>query len=107
VDDPVITRAGLERLNEELERLKHDGRRAVAERLRHAATSEANLTQNADYIDARQALVSLEERIALLEHRRRSARVVAPRLGNGWVDVGERVRIRDLASGGRRPFARA
>jgi transcription elongation factor GreA len=101
MDDPVITRAGLKRLNEELERLKHDGRRAVAERLRHAATSEANLTQNADYIDARQALVSLEERIALLEHRRRSARVVAPRLGNGRVDVGERVRVRDLASGER------
>jgi transcription elongation factor GreA len=101
VDDPVITRAGLERLNEELERLKLDGRRAVAERLRHAATSEANFTQNADYIDARQALVSLEERIALLENRLRSARVVAPRLGNGRVDVGERVRVRDLASGDR------
>ena len=99
MDEPVITRAGLKRLRQELERLKHDGRRAVAERLRHAATSEANPAQNVDYIDARQELVSLEERIALLEHRLRSARVVAPRLGNGRVDVGERVRVRDLASG--------
>jgi transcription elongation factor GreA len=101
VEDPVITKEGLERLSEELERLKLDGRRAVAERLRHAATSEANFTQNADYIDARQELVSLEERIALLEQRLRSARVVAPSLGNGRVDVGERVRVRDLASGKR------
>jgi transcription elongation factor GreA len=101
VDEPVITREGLERLSDELERLKRDGRRAVADRLRHAATSEANFTQNADYMDARQELVALEERIALLEGRLRSARVVAPCLGNGRVDVGERVRVRDLASGKR------
>ena len=101
MDDPVITRKGLERLNDELERLKTDGRRDVAERLRRAATSEANPAQNIEYVDARQELISLEQRIALLEGRLRSARMVEPCVGNGRVDVGERVRVRDLASGER------
>jgi transcription elongation factor GreA len=101
VDDPVITREGLERLSDELERLKTDGRRGVAERLRRAATSEANPAQNIEYVDARQELISLEQRIALLEGRLRSAQMVEPCLGNGRVDVGERVRVRDLASGKR------
>jgi transcription elongation factor GreA len=101
MDDPVITRKGLERLNDELERLRTDGRRGVAERLRQAATTEANLAQNAEYLDARHELISLEQRIALLEGRLRSARMVEPCVGNGRVDVGERVRVRDLASGKR------
>jgi transcription elongation factor GreA len=101
VDDPVITRKGLERLNDELDRLKTDGRRGAAERLRRAATSEANPAQNNEYADARHELVSLERRIALLDDRLRSARMVEPCLGNGRVDVGERVRIRDLVSGQR------
>jgi transcription elongation factor GreA len=97
--EPVITRDGFERLNEELEQLKSEGRRLVADRLRHAAGSEANLAENADFLDARQEQARLERRIALLEEQIRSARIIAPRLGNGRVDLGERVRVRDLASG--------
>lgn len=99
MEELVITREGLERLNEELERLKSEGRRLVAERLRGAAASQANLIQNADYHDAREEQAQLEARIALLESRLRSAKVVAPCLGNGRVDLGERVRVRDLSSG--------
>jgi transcription elongation factor GreA len=43
----------------------------------------------------------LERRIALLEDRLRKARLVEPCLGNGQIDVGERVRVRDIASGKR------
>jgi transcription elongation factor GreA len=99
MQDAVITREGFERLSEELERLAGEGRRAVAERLRVAGASEANLVENAEYLDAREQQAQLERRIALLEERLRSARIVEPRLGNGCVDVGERVRVRDLSSG--------
>lgn len=99
MDDPVITREGLERLGKQLERLQGDGRRAVAERLRRASTSEANPAQNPEYVDAREELILLERRIALLEDRLRKARLVEPCLGNGQIDVGERVRVRDIASG--------
>jgi transcription elongation factor GreA len=96
--ETVITRDGLLRLSEELERLKTGGRREIAERLKHA-NGEANLAENADYLHAREEQALLERRIALLEGRLRSAQLVEPRLGNGRVDVGERVRLRDLASG--------
>jgi transcription elongation factor GreA len=96
-----ITRDGFERLNEELEGLKTEGRRLVADRLRHAAGSETNLAENADLLEARREQAQLERRIALLDHRIRSARIVAPRLGNGCIDLGERVRVQNLTSGKR------
>lgn len=95
----VITSEGFERLSNELERLKCEERRRVAERLRGAKTGEANLAQNAEYLDAREEKVQLERRIALLRERLRWSRVVAPCLGNGRVDPGERVRVREVTSG--------
>lgn len=95
----VITTEGFERLCEELERLKSEERRRIADRLRQAMTSEANLAQNMEYSDARDQKLQLERRISLLRERLRSAQIVAPRLGNGRVDVGERVRVREVVSG--------
>jgi transcription elongation factor GreA len=101
MDETVITREGLVRLREELERLTTVGRRAIAERLRHAATGEANPAENADYQHAREEQALLERRIALLEETLRVARPVDPEPGNGRVDPGERVRLHDLDSGER------
>ena len=95
----VITSEGFERLSNELERLKSEERRRVAERLRGAKAVEANLAQNAEYLDAREEKVRLERRIVLLRERLRWSRVVAPCLGNGRVDPGERVRVREVTSG--------
>jgi transcription elongation factor GreA len=95
----LITKVGLARLRAELERLKTDGRRFVAERLNQAAGSQANRAENADYLEARSEQAVLEHRIAVLEQRLRSAQLVEPRLGNGRIDVGERVRVHDLTSG--------
>jgi transcription elongation factor GreA len=99
VQELVITSKGFERLSIELDRLKSEERRRVAERLRGSKTGEANLAQNAEYLDAREEKMRLERRIALLQERLRWSRVVAPRLGNGRVDPGERVRVREVASG--------
>lgn len=101
MDDSVITREGLERLNRELDRLVTDGRREIAERLRDVATSESSPAENGDYHDVREEQAMLERRIATLQERLRNARVVDPQLGNGRVDVGERVRLRELSSGRR------
>jgi transcription elongation factor GreA len=73
MDETVVTREGLARLSEELERLKRVERRGVAE----------------------------EYRIAALARKLRSARLVESQPGNGRVDVGERVDVRDLVSGER------
>jgi transcription elongation factor GreA len=74
MNETVITPDGLARLSEELERLR-------------AARGERDEL--------------LERRIALLEDRLRAARLVEPQPANGRVDVGERVRLRDLDSGER------
>lgn len=95
----VITRDGFERLSQQLEELKAEGRQSVADRLRRAAACEANLAENAEYFDAREEQARLERRIAVLEEKLRSVRIVDPHLRNGRVDVGERVRLRELSSG--------
>jgi transcription elongation factor GreA len=99
MDDLVITREGFDRLYAQLERLKGEERRRVADRLRRATTTEANLAQNMEYLDAREEKLELERRIFMLRERLREARVVEPRPGNGRVDPGERVRVREVASG--------
>ena len=101
MEDTVITPNGLERMTAELAWLMTDGRRSIAERLRRATATEANRAENVDLHGVRDDQAALEQRIALLEARLRSSRVVEPQLGNGRVDVGERVRVRDLASGER------
>lgn len=101
MEETLITSEGLERLSAELEKLTTEGRRKIAERLKQAAAAEANRAENTDYLGAREDQALLERRIALLEERLRSAQVVEPQLGNGRVDVGEHVRLRDLGSGER------
>lgn len=101
MDETVITRAGLARLSEELERLKGDGRREIAERLKRAVANETNHAENADYLAVRDDQVLLERRIARVEERLLSARLTDPDPDNGRVDVGERVRLRALDSGKR------
>jgi transcription elongation factor GreA len=96
MQETLITQEGLGRLIEELEQLKTEGRRATAARLQHAAGSEANRGENADYLDAREEQALLEQRIAVLEARVRSAEIVEPNLGNGRIDIGERVLVHDL-----------
>jgi transcription elongation factor GreA len=98
MNDTVITMEGLTRLTEELERLKTVGREAAAKRLSEAAAGDPNPAENADYRDAREEQALLERRIALLEERLLAAHLVEPRPGNGRVDVGERVSVRDLDS---------
>ena len=97
----VITPEGRTRLEAELEHLTNEGRREIAERLEHAAAGESNRAENAEYLTVCEDQALLERRIALLTERLLSAEVIEPQLGNGRVDVGERVRVRDLESGAR------
>ena len=97
--EALITPDGLARLTEEFEHLCHIGRRQVAERIRHAVSTDANAVENADYHDAREEQALLERRIAILQERIASAQLVEPDPSNGSVDVGEWVRLRDLDTG--------
>lgn len=101
MQDLLITAAGLDRLSQELELLRTEGRREIAERLRRSIATDANARENADYQAAREEQAQLEARIARLERQLLDARVAEPDGANGLVDVGERVRLRDLESGRR------
>jgi transcription elongation factor GreA len=92
----LITRPGLARLHEELEHLTTIRRQEIAERIRLAVSSEPNIVENSDYHDAREEQALLERRIAILQERIADADVVDPDAENDVLDVGERVRLRDL-----------
>ena len=101
MSERLITGAGFARANGMLEHLKTTGRREIAERLRHVIASETNATDDADYLAVREDQVLLERKIAQLEQRLAHARVAEPDGANGVVDLGERVRLRDLETGER------
>jgi transcription elongation factor GreA len=97
--EALITHEGLTRLRQELEDLAGAGRREIIDRIRHSMSTDANVAENADYHGARDEQALLERRIAILQERIASAQVAEPDASNGTVDVGERVRLRDLDSG--------
>jgi transcription elongation factor GreA len=99
--DTVITSEGLARLNAELEDLRTSGRREIAERIRNAVQTNANVGESAEYHEARDDQATLERRIAVLEERIALAELADPDGTNGLVDVGERVGVRDIESGRR------
>ena len=99
--ETLITPAGLVRLHEELQRLKTSGRREITERIRHAVSTDADASANGDYLAAREEQALLELKIARLEQRLDATRVAEPDAENGVVDLGERVRLRDLDTGAR------
>ncbi|HEX3224534.1 MAG TPA: transcription elongation factor GreA [Gaiellaceae bacterium] len=101
MNEILITPAGLARLEAELDRLRTEGRLHAAERLRHAATTEADVTESADYRVAREEKDRLEARIAQLEQRLAAAEVAEADNANGVIDLGERVRLRNLDTGMR------
>jgi transcription elongation factor GreA len=102
--ETLITVDGFARLCEDLERLKTTGRSEMTARIRHAVSTDADASANADYLAAREEQALLEARIARLEERLTEARVVEPDAANGVVDLGERVRLRDLDTGARHEY---
>lgn len=104
MNEMLITPAGLARLEAELDRLRTEGRRDAAERLRHAATTDADVTESADYRVAREEKDRLEARIMQLEQRLAETEIAEADEGNGVIDLGERVRLRNLDTGARMEY---
>ncbi len=71
----VLTQEGYDKLEEELELLKTTRRKEVAERLK-IAISFGDLSENAEYDEAKKEQASLEERIIKLENITRVATII-------------------------------
>ncbi len=92
----ILTAEGYEKLKKEIDHLRGDKRREVAERIR-VAREFGDIAENAEYDDAKNEQAMLEHRIAQLEERLLSARVITKReISKDTVSVGSHVRLRDM-----------
>ena len=100
----VITPQGLEKLKEEIEYLSTEKRREVAARIKEAREF-GDISENAEYDDAKNEQALLEARIAQLEERLRRATVIDEKeVGSDEVTVGSVVHVKDQKSGDSQTF---
>jgi len=96
VKEVILTAEGYEKLKEEIELLRNDKRRDIAERIR-VAREFGDIAENAEYDDAKNAQAMLEHKIMLLEERLLHARVIdAGDVDTSVVSIGSRVRLKDM-----------
>ena len=92
----ILTAEGYEKLKKEIEELSTTRRREVAERIR-IAREFGDIAENAEYDDAKNEQAMLEHKIAQLEERLLSARVITKKeISKDTVSVGSHVRLRDM-----------
>jgi transcription elongation factor GreA len=100
----VITQEGLEKLKEEIETLSTVKRREVAERIKEAREF-GDISENAEYDDAKNEQALLEQRISQLEERlRRSTVIDSKDIDTTEVGVGTTVHVKDQKSGDSQKF---
>ncbi|MGH2835276.1 MAG: transcription elongation factor GreA [Solirubrobacteraceae bacterium] len=93
--DVILTPEGLENLKAELEHMSTVRRREVAARIKEAREF-GDISENAEYDDAKNEQAMLEARIAGLEEKLRSATVIdASELDTNVVRVGTVVHVTD------------
>ncbi len=97
--DVILTPEGLQKLKEELDLLSGEKRRDVAQRIKEAREF-GDIAENAEYDDAKNEQAMLEQRIAQLEERLRSAQVIDAReISTDVVGVGTIVHVKDEKTG--------
>jgi len=101
----VLTREGLEKLERELDDLKTVHRREVNDRIRQAKEF-GDLSENAEYEDAKQEQAFIEGRILKLESMIRNARLIEDSdYAAGEVHLGCTVKVKDLKSSSAHEFS--
>lgn len=93
MQDSYITKEKLEELKKELEELKTVKRLEIATNLEYAR-SLGDLSENAEYHDAREQQAKLEERVKHLEQVIKSAKIVTHSKKTDEVRLGSAVTIR-------------
>ena len=102
--DVILTPDGLQKLKDELEELSTAKRREVAARIKEAREF-GDISENSEFDDAKNEQAMLEQRIAQLEERLRSAQVIdAKDLDTDVVRVGSEVNVKDEDTGSSSKF---
>lgn len=95
----ILTKEGLEKLENELETLKSSRREEVAERIKQAIAF-GDISENSEYEDAKNEQAFIEGRILSLEKTLKNARLMtADEIRTDVVSLGAKVTLKQVSSG--------
>lgn len=98
----MLTKEKFKELKEELEKLQTEGRKQISDSLIYAK-SLGDLSENAEYAQAREDQAKLEDRISKLEHILKTAKIVT-RHSTDVVSVGSTVELHKKEDKTKRTF---
>ncbi len=96
-----LTQAGIDKLKKEVEELKGPKRSELAQRLR-TAIQQGDLSENADYIKAKEDQAFLEGRIQEIDIMLSRAVLIEGKVNSGVIDIGSTMTVQEK---GRDPMA--
>lgn len=88
----LLTKEGLEKLNEELRVLVNEKRKDVIERIQEAV-SHGDLSENADYAQAKEEQSFIESRIQEIEEMIKNAEIIDTSTKSSTVTIGSTVQV--------------
>ncbi len=89
----LLTQEGLIKLNDELKHLINDKRKEVIERIREAA-AHGDLSENADYAQAREEQSFIEGRIMEIEDMIKNAEIITHSTQHNAVTIGSTIKVK-------------
>ena len=96
----MLTAEGLKQLEEELDYLKGEKRKEIAEKIK-VARSYGDLSENSEYDDAKNEQAILEARIVTIEATLKNAVIINEEgISNEHIHVGSKVKLENLTRGG-------
>ena len=94
--ETILTEKGLQELEKELEYLKTEGRKDIAEKIK-VALSFGDLSENSEYDEAKSEQGKLEARIVEIEYMLKNVKIIdEDNINTDKVFVGSKVTIKDL-----------
>ena len=91
-----LTDDGLKKLEEELEQLRTEGRKEIAEKIK-IARGYGDLSENSEYDEAKNEQAKIEARIAELESMLKNVEIISESAADlGAVTLGSKVRVLDV-----------
>ncbi|MDD5039854.1 MAG: transcription elongation factor GreA [Patescibacteria group bacterium] len=89
-----ITEQGLKKLKQELQILKGDKRKEISERIQQAKEL-GDLSENAEYVDAKNEQAFIEGRVQEIDNILRHATIIKQNKNNNIISVGSKIKIKD------------
>jgi transcription elongation factor GreA len=89
----LLTEEGLKKLQDELRVLKEERRKEVIERIQEAV-SHGDLSENADYAQAKEEQSFIEGRIQEIEEMLKNAQIIAHKSDHNIISIGSTVTVR-------------